>query len=117
MQVKGEEMAGTTENERRLVQKQRRRFTVLKLVREGHENQMSRMDDMELWVILLRLGVTMGRNQVRTMLQELEVLGYLDFKSAHNQASGELEINQIELTAAGVRFMDAGRSNDDILVG
>jgi hypothetical protein len=110
-------MVSNTEQQRRLVQKQRRRFTIMTLVREGHENQMSRMDDMELWTILLRLGVTVGRNQVRTMLQELEVLGYLEFKSAHNPESGELEISGIELTAPGVRFMDAGRSNDDILVG
>lgn len=110
-------MASNTEYARKQVQKQRRRFTIMTLVREGHENQMSRMDDLEVWTILLRLGITAGRNQVRTMLQELQVLGYLDFKSAHNPESGEVEISQIELTAAGVRFMDAGKSNDDILVG
>jgi hypothetical protein len=110
-------MASNTETQRKLVQTQRRRFTVMTLVREGHENQMSRMDDMEIWTILLRLGITMGRNQVRTLLQDLQVLGYIDFKSARNPESGELEISQVELTGAGLRFMVAGRSNDDILVG
>lgn len=104
------------EADRRMVQRQRRRGIVMKLIREGHENQMSRMDDLEMWGTLLRAGITMGRDQVRTMLQDLQVLGYIDFKSTFNEESGQRELSQIELSAAGVRFMDIGRSNEDILL-
>jgi hypothetical protein len=101
--------------ERRLIQAQRRRGIILKLVREGHENQLSRMDDFEVWAVLQKMGQTMGREQVVTLLQDLRVLNYLDFRQSVNEYSGRTELTQIELTAAGLRFMTAGRSNDDVL--
>jgi hypothetical protein len=39
--------------ERKLVLARRRRGIILKLVREGHENQLPRMDDFEMWTMLL----------------------------------------------------------------
>ncbi len=101
--------------ERKLIQAQRRRGIILKLVREGHENQLSRLDDFEVWAVLQKMGQTLGRDQVVTLLQDLEVLDYIDFKSAVNEYSGRVELSQIVLTAAGLRFMIAGRSNDDVL--
>jgi hypothetical protein len=102
------------EVERRLLQLRRRRGMILKLVRSGHENQLSRMDDFEVWSMLLKLSPGVGRDQVVTMLQDLEVLDYLDFKSRHNEDTGRVELSEIELTALGLRFMVARRSNDDV---
>jgi hypothetical protein len=101
--------------ERRAILAQRRRGIILKLVREGHENQLSRMDDFEVWAVLQKMGQTLGRDQVTTLLQDLRVLEYIDYKSKVNEFSGRNEMSQIELTAAGLRFMTAGKSNDDVL--
>ena len=101
--------------ERKLVLARRRRGIILKLIREGHENQLPRLDDLETWTMLLKMGQTMGRDQVVTLLQDLSILDYVDFKSTMNDISGRLELNQIQLTAAGLRFVIVGRSNDDVL--
>jgi hypothetical protein len=102
------------EGDRRLLQLRRRRGIILKLVRGGHENQLSRMDDFEVWTMLLKMGQSVGRDQVVTLLQDLQVLEYINFKVGQNELSGRMELAQIELTAAGLRFMSAMRSNDDI---
>jgi len=102
------------EADRRLLQMRRRRGFILKQVRAGHENQLSRLDDFELWALCLKVGQTLGRDQVVTFLQDLEVLGYLDFKTTYNEYSGRVELSQIELTAMGLRFMVAGISNEDV---
>jgi hypothetical protein len=102
------------EAEHRLLQTRRRRGVVLKLIRSGHQTQLSRMDDFELWTILLKMGTAMGRDQVRTMLQDLQTLGYIDFASDLNEDTGKYEMSQIELTAAGLRFMSIGRGNEDV---
>ena len=103
------------EADRRVIQTRRRRGIILKLVREGHENQLSRLDDFEVWAVLQRMGQTLGRDQVLTLLQDLEVLDYLDFKRASNEYTGRIELSQIVLTANGLRFVTQGRSNDDVL--
>ena len=101
--------------ERELVLTKRRRGIILKLVRQGHEAQLSRMDDFEVWTMLLKMGQTLGRDQVLTLLQDLQVLEYIDFKQTTNEVTGRVEISQIMLTAAGLRFMVARRSNEDVL--
>jgi len=101
--------------ERKLVLARRRRGIILKLIREGHENQLPRLDDLELWTMLLKMAQTMGRDQVVTLLQDLRVLDYIDYKPTMNELTGRIELSQIELTAAGLRLMVVGRSNDDVL--
>jgi hypothetical protein len=101
--------------ERKLVLARRRRGIILKLIREGHENQLPRLDDLELWTMLLKMAQTMGRDQVVTLLQDLRVLDYIDYKQTMNDLTGRIELSQIELTAAGLRLMVVGRSNDDVL--
>lgn len=97
-----------------LLRLRRRRGIILKLIRGNHENQGSRMDDFEIWSMMLKIVTGVGRDQVRTMLQDLEVLDYVTFHSHHNENSGELELSQIELTATGLRFMIGRKSNDDV---
>jgi hypothetical protein len=98
--------------ERELILSKRRRGIILKLVRQGHENQFPRLDDFELFAML-----QVGRDQVLTLLQDLEVLQYVTFKSASNEITGRRELSQIELTAVGLRFVTQGKSNEDVLFG
>ncbi len=102
------------EAERELLKMRRRRGIILKLVRSNHQSQGPRMDGFEVWSMLLKMLLTVGRNEVVTLLQDLEVLGYLDFKREMNEETGRVELSQIELTAAGLRLVSSGRSNDDI---
>ena len=57
--------------ERELIQAKRRRGIILKPVRQGHEAQMSRMDDFEVYAMMQELGQSVGRDQVLTLLQDL----------------------------------------------
>jgi len=103
------------EVERREIQARRRRGIILKLVREGHETQLSRMDDFEMWAVLQKMGQTLGRDQVVTLLQDLAVLDYIDFKTAVNEITGRVELSQIALTPLGLRFYTRRQSNEDVL--
>jgi hypothetical protein len=103
--------------ERELIQAKRRRGIILKLVRQGHESQMPRMDDFEVFAMMQELGQSVGRDQILTLLQDLEVLEYLEFKSTANEMTGRTELKQIELSANGLRFVIRGKSNDDVLFG
>jgi hypothetical protein len=103
------------EAERREIQARRRRGIILKLVREGHENQLSRMDDFEVWAVFLKMGQAVGRQQVVTLLQDLQVLDYIDFKTSCDEETGRVELSQIVLTAAGLRFYTRRQSNDVVL--
>jgi hypothetical protein len=100
--------------ELRAMQDRRRRGLIMSWVREGHMNQLSRMDDLQIWGMFLKLGLTVGREQVITLLQDLAVLEYIDFKQGMDEDSGRTTISQIQLTAAGLRFMTLRRSNDDV---
>ncbi len=102
--------------EQELIQTKRRRGIMLKFVRQGHEAQLSRMDDFEMFAMMQMLGQNMGRDQVLTMLQDLQMLGYLNFRHATNEITGRLEISEIELTAAGLGIVMRRKSNDDVLV-
>lgn len=86
------------------------------MVRQGHEAQLSRMDDLEVFAMMQELGHSMGRDQVLTMLQDLRVLGYLSFVAKMNEISGRIEISQIELTAAGLGLIVRRKSNDEVLI-
>jgi len=101
--------------ERWEIQARRRRGIILKLVREGHENQMSRMDDFELWAILLKMGQTVGRQQVVTLLQDLQVLDYLGLQIDRGRRIRARPIEPDCAHRAGLRFCTRRQSNDDVL--
>ena len=102
--------------ERELILTKRRRGIVLKLVRQGHEAQLPRMDDFEVFAMLQELGHSVGRDQVLTMLQDLLMLGYLGFHQKTNEITGRIEVSGIELTATGLSVVLRHKSNDDVLV-
>jgi hypothetical protein len=99
-----------------LIQEMRRRGMVLKFVRRGHQEQLSRMDDFEVWALMQDLGINIGRDQVLTMLQDLQVLGYLSFKQDMNERTGATEISEIELTPKGLGVVFRRKSNEDVLI-
>lgn len=96
------------------IQTTRRRGTILKLVREGHEEQLSRMDDFEMFAILQDIGVTMSRNQVMTMLQDLAELGLMKFRTEFDQRGERYVARDIELTAAGTALVVRRRNTDEV---
>ena len=102
------------EAERRELMVRRWRGIILKLIRENHEDQAQRYNDGELWAILLKLRQTVGQEQVVTLLQDLQVLGYIDFRSEPDPLKGNLRLSEIMLTADGLRFYTRHKSNDDI---
>jgi hypothetical protein len=92
----------------------RQRGMILKLIRENHESQNSRYTGGEIWGMLLKIRQTVGKFQVNTMLQDLQALDYIDFRSQVDEDTGALIITEIVLTAAGLRFFTRHKSNDDI---
>jgi hypothetical protein len=104
------------ERERELILTRRRRGIILKLVRQGHEAQLSRMDDFEVFAVMQELGQNVGRDQVLTLLQDLETLEYLSFNQKTNEISGRKEISEIALTAKGLGLVVRRKSNDEVLI-
>jgi len=102
--------------ERELVLVRRRRGIILKLVRQGHEAQLSRMDDFEVFAMMQELGQSVGRDQVLTLLQDLQILEYLDFHQRTDEMTGRKVITEIALTAKGLGLVGRRKSNDDVLL-
>lgn len=101
------------EAERKELIVRRRRGIILKLIRENHEDQGTRYTDGELWAMLLKLRQTVGQEQVVTLLQDLQTLDYVDFKSEPD-SKGNMRLSEIELTANGLRFYTRQKSNEDV---
>jgi len=98
-----------------LMQTKRRRGTVLKLVRQGHENQLSRLDDGAVADILLEMGQPMSPYQMLTLLQDLATLGYIQYEQSFDNEVGRYRLDNIILTPTGLRFVDRRKSNEDIV--
>lgn len=105
-------MSGTDAEIRQI---RRRRTTILKFVRQGHEAQRSRMDDFEVWTMMNDLGLRISRNAVITMLQDLCVLDYLRYKEGFSEERNLVTLNEIELTPRGITVYLRRQSNDDLL--
>lgn len=101
-------------NDQLWIQTTRRRGTMLKLVREGHEEQLSRMDDFEMFAMMQDIGVTMSRNQVMTMLQDLAALGLVKFRTEWSEGGERYVGKDIELTAAGTALVVRRRNTDEV---
>lgn len=101
--------------ERELIQSKRRRGTMLKFIRQGHEAQMARMDDWEMYVMMQDLGANMSRNQVLTMLQDLRVLGLVTFTDRFDEERERKVAECIELSALGVGLVTRRKNTDEVL--
>jgi hypothetical protein len=80
----------------------RLRGAMLQLLRTNHDGQATRFDGTALWSALVRgLGFDAGRNEVKTMLQDLCQRGYVTCKEHKDRDTGEVRFTQIALTPRG----------------
>jgi hypothetical protein len=98
-----------------LIQIKRRRGNMLKLIRQGHEAQFDRMDDFEMYAMMQNLGSNMSRGQVLTMLQDLQVLGYVTFEQSFSDLKERMIAEEIMLTAAGLALVMRRKDNEEVL--
>lgn len=94
----------------------RARGEILKLVRMRHRAQNSRMDHVELWHMLRGLGLDIGEDDALTYLQDLEILGFVQFVTDKARRNNRVSITQIQLCAAGLAVLEGRRSDDSILL-
>lgn len=98
-----------------LNQIRRRRGTILKLIRQTHEGQLARMDDFDIWSMMQDLGANMSQRQVVTMLQDLQVLGYISFEQSFSQPKERVVAEKITLTATGLGITTRRKNTDEVL--
>jgi hypothetical protein len=87
--------------EQEMKQTKIRRGNILKLIRQGHENQLDRMSDSILQDLLRDLGSNMSFRQVMTMLQDLQELNYVKFDQTFSDEKGRFIAERIMLTSLG----------------
>ena len=105
-------MSGTDAEIRQI---KRRRATILKMVRQGHEAQLQRLDDFGVFATMQDLGMQMSRRAIITMLQDLCVLGYLKYKQGFSDEHDRVTLSEIELTPLGLTITMRRQSNDEVL--
>lgn len=101
--------------EQELIQTKRRRGNMLKLIRQGHEAQLERMDDFDMAKMMQQLGANMSQRQVLTMLQDLAVLGYVSFTQRFCEILERTVAEEIVLTANGLGLVSRRKDNDEVL--
>ena len=80
----------------------RLRGAVIKLLCTNHDAQHARFDATALWSALVRgLGFDVSKNEVKTVLQDLDGRGYAKFTAKRDLDTGEIYIMQIELCPKG----------------
>ena len=92
------------------------RGVVLELVYDGWRQQESRLDDLTLWGLMRDLSHDVSRNDVITVLQQLETRQYLRFRQKNNEYSGQTHISEIELTSGGSDVVEKITSDSAILL-
>jgi hypothetical protein len=102
-------------NERELIQIKRRRGNMLKFIRQGHEAQFDRMDDFEMLAMMQDIGANMSQRQVLTMLQDLQVMGWITFKQFFSQEKERMVAEEIMLTAVGLALVVRRRNTEEVL--
>ena len=100
--------------EQELMQMRRRRGNMLKFIRQGHEKQFDRMDDSDMGRMMLDIGSHMSTRQVMTMLQDLQVLGYVTFQQRFSDELERFVAEQIMLTPQGLSLVTRRKDNDEV---
>lgn len=101
--------------DKEILQMQRRRGNMLKFVRQGHEAQLDRMDDSMMERMMRNIGSSMSPRQVMTMLQDLQILGYLTFDMRFDRDKERYIAEHIMLTAPGAALVTRRKDTDEIL--
>ena len=103
-------------NENQAAKNRRYRGAILQMIHTNREDQMSRMDDLEVWGLLQDLNFELGQNQTLTLLQDLGARGYIQFEQKKNRITGRAELSKIELTPAGCDLVERIKTDPSILV-
>ena len=91
-----------------------RRGSMLKLIRQGHEQQLERMNDSQLQELMRDIRSNMSSRQVMTMLQDLQMLNYLTFELSFSDELERYVAKQIMLTAAGTALVARRVDTDEV---
>jgi len=105
---------GIMGTELELKQTRRRRGNVLKLIRQGHEQQLERMTDSALQALLQDIGCNMSARQVMTMLQDLQEIGYLKFEADFDEEKERMVARHIMLTSLGAIVAMRRKDNENV---
>jgi hypothetical protein len=92
----------------------RRRGNMLKMIRQTHERQLERMDDIDVWSMMQDIGAHMSQKQVVTMLQDLQVLGYVTFEQFFDEDRERVVVEKIMLTASGLGLVMRRKNTDEV---
>jgi hypothetical protein len=101
--------------EQELRQIKRRRGNMLKFIRQGHERQLDRMDDLMMQAMMQDVGSNMSQRQVMTMLQDLQILGYVKFEQAFSDELERYTADEIMLTSTGLAVVSRRKDNDEVM--
>lgn len=102
-------------DEQEFKQTKRRRGNMLKFIRQGHQAQLDRMDDSAIQEMMRDIGSNMSARQTMTMLQDLQVLGYVAFAQSFSEELERYVAEQIVLTPAGLGVADRRKDNEEVL--
>ena len=87
--------------EERANQLKRHRGVILQFIDSNHFQQLSRMDDVEMWGLMMDMGYRVGQEYVITLLQDLGDRGYVRFAPETNRLTGRTHLKQIQITPQG----------------
>lgn len=83
-------------------QTKRLRGAILEVLNDNHRAQKPRLDLSVIWAVLQKLGHTdLFKNDLVTVLQDLEDRGYVTFTLVREPWSGDIRVSKIEITPSG----------------
>jgi hypothetical protein len=94
----------------------RHRGVALQFIYTNHHQQLSHMDDLQLWGLFIDLGYTVGQNEVLTLVQELRDRGYLTIVEKVNRITGRVEISRIQITPSGRDLVERTQEDRAVLI-
>ena len=93
---------------------ERLRGGILELIFERHHNQQTRFSDVTLWSMLLRVGFSLGQDEVVTVLQDLCDREYVRFEEDKNRRTGRTSLAMIQITPKGRDLIERRRTDEAI---
>ncbi|HWR37022.1 MAG TPA: hypothetical protein VN622_14260 [Clostridia bacterium] len=96
-------------------QMKRLRGQVLEILYANHRAQRPRLDSLTLWGALRRLLWDLGRNDVRTVLQDLKRRGYVSYTTQRDKDTNRETMSQIMIEPKGTDLVEGPPPTDDAI--
>ena len=93
----------------------RRRGNILKLIRQGHEQQLDRMNDSMVGGLMQDIGSRMSPAQVMTMLQDMQLMGLITFEQRFCDIRERYVAEKIMLTPVGLALVSRRKDTDEVI--